>query len=55
MSCDNTTASFLVAGAFGASALFAGQLYVEAAAHPLPASPNPTAHNFRQPGIVGVL
>jgi hypothetical protein len=54
MSCDNTTASFLSAGAFGASALFAGQLYVEAGAHPLPATPNPVAHNQKHPMLVGV-
>jgi hypothetical protein len=54
MSCDNTTASFLAVGGSGASALFGGQLYSETSAHPLPATPNPTANNQKQPMIVGV-
>jgi hypothetical protein len=54
MSCDNTTAAFLCAGAFGASAVFSGLLFVEASAHPLPATASPTAHNYRQPVITCV-
>jgi hypothetical protein len=54
MSCDNTTAAFIGTSALGATSVVAGQLFMEAAAHPLPATATPTANNFRHPMIVGV-